>query len=161
MKTKTIFLSVIATFAVACSGDKQRQENTKASDAVPEMNISQDVNISGQWYIENIFFNDSVYTRPAEEVPGSRQYILFEPDGTYSIMTNSNQASGEYTLNRFTISLKDAAWTELATENMRTEEAMRKILPLLSTIEIENDSVLRINSDSEPYLILLKATERK
>lgn len=160
MKTKTLILSIIALFIVACSGSKQREE-TPTTDSVTEVKLSPESSILGQWYIENIFFNDSVYTRPSEEVPGSRQYILFEPDCSYSIKTNSNHADGEYTVNNSTISFKEAAWTELACDNMKTEEAMRKILPLLSTIEIDNDSVMRINSDSGPYLILLKATEKK
>lgn len=156
MKTNSLFLSLMALSFVACSGSQQPQEQKKQVD-----DSASEVNLLGQWYIENIFFNDSVYTRPSEEVPGSRQYILFEPDGSYSIMTNCNHAAGEYALDHTSISFKDAAWTELATDNMKTEEALRKILPLLKTVEIENDSIMRINSDFEPYLILLKATEIK
>ncbi|MDE6395966.1 MAG: META domain-containing protein [Muribaculaceae bacterium] len=76
-------------------------------------------------------------------------------------MTNCNNGAGKYTLSGMNISFDDATWTELACDNMATEEAMRSILPMLRTVEVENDSVMRINSDSEPYLILLKAREIK
>lgn len=159
MKAKFLLFPAIAIMT-ACTGSQQSnlptQDNVEAQcDTIPTADIL------GQWYIENIFFNDSTYVRPAEEIPGSRQYVLFEPEGTYSVMTNCNHGAGSYTIDGNKITFQDAAWTEMACDNMSTEEAMRKILPLLSTVEIENDSVMRINSNSEPYLILLKAKEIK
>ena len=145
---------------MACSGNKQTKESLTQGDISGADRVAHP-DILGQWYIENIFFNDSTYTRPSEQCPGIRQYILFESDGDYSVMTNCNHGAGKYTLSNTEISFRDAAWTELACDNMATEEAIRRILPLLRSVEIENDSVMRINSDSEPYLILLKAKEIK
>ncbi|MDE6427692.1 MAG: hypothetical protein K2K59_01930, partial [Muribaculaceae bacterium] len=53
------------------------------------------VDMQGQWDIENIVFNDSTYVRPAEEVPGSRQYITFD-SGQYFVQTNCNTLAGSY-----------------------------------------------------------------
>lgn len=160
MKVQYLIFSLFALLAVSCSGNKnQSQEEAKADTTTSDtLDIA---NVLGQWYIENIFFNDSNYVRPTDEVPDSRMYVLFDADSNYSVMTNCNHGAGHYKLIGNSISFEDAAWTELACDNMNTEEAMRKILPMLCTVEIENDSVMRINSDSEPYLILLKAKEIK
>lgn len=157
MKTKILILYLIALTVAACSGNKQEKQSALHNDMQYAMLDPYD--ISGKWYIENIFFNDSTYIRPSEQCHASCQYILFESGGEYSVMTNCNHAAGTYTLSNTNISFQEAAWTELACDNMTSEEALRKILPLLRRVEIENDSVMRINSDSEPYLILIKAKE--
>ncbi|MDE6301533.1 MAG: META domain-containing protein [Muribaculaceae bacterium] len=157
---KVLNFLLIALLAVSCSGNKeQSREEAKMDDMAPEAVVNADV--FGQWYIKNIFFSDSAYVRPADEVPGSRMYVLFEEDGAYSVMTNCNHGAGLCQLSGNAISFEDAAWTELACDNMKTEEAMRKILPMLRTVEIENDSVMRINSETGAYLILIRATETK
>ena len=160
MKVKYFLFPVIALLAVACSGNKNQSQKEVKTDVATAVTVNN-ADILGQWYIENIFFSDSDFVRPTEEIPGSRMYVIFEPDSSYSVMTNCNHGAGHYKLSGNAISFEDAAWTELACDNMKTEEAIRKILPLLGTVEIENDSVMRINSDAEPYLILLKAKEIK
>ena len=160
MKVKFLIIPLIFPLIVSCSGGKKGSTEIKDTNNVSAIN-SGSVDIAGQWYIENIFFNDSTYTRPAEVCPGSRQYVLFESDGSYSVMTNCNHCVGKYSLSGNVISFRDGAWTELACDNMATEEAMHKILPLLCTVDVENDSVMRINSDTDPYLILLRANEIK
>ena len=159
MKVPYLLFSLFALFAAACSGNIHQKQVEPAVDDAPES--GENAYILGQWYIENICFSDSDYVRPTEEVPGSRMYILFEPDGSYSVMTNCNHGAAQYKLTGQAISFEDAAWTELACDNMKVEEAMRKILPLLRTVELENDSVMRINSKAAPYLILTKAREIK
>ena len=154
-----IFLSIVL-LALSCCGNKHQSQEEVREDEATKVTIDS-VNLLGQWYIENIFFSDSAYVRPSEEVPGSRMYVLFEADCCYSVMTNCNHGAGHYKRSGNTITFDDAVSTELACDNMKTEEAMRKILPLLRTVEVENDSVMRINSVTESYLILLKAKETK
>ena len=77
-------------------------------------------------------------------------------------MTNCNHGSGGYVLRGDSISFGDGAWTEMACDNMATEDAIKRILPALNTVEVDNDSIMRINSnESSQYLILRKATETK
>lgn len=122
----------------------------------------ESIDMRGQWYIENIVFNDSVYVRPSEEVPESRQYIVFE-DETYFIQTNCNTMSGYYSVKGDSIFIGDGAMTEMACDNMATEDALRKIIPHIMTIDVETDTITRLNSgiDSSEYIILRKATEKK
>ena len=50
--------------------------------------------------------------------------------------------------------------TEMACENMAVEDALRKILPGIATVDVQNDSVARLcgRTPSE-YIMLIKATE--
>ena len=149
-----------ACFAVAmmasCTGNKGSVD--KESAAVNDIAAEANVGLKGQWYIENIFFNDSDYVRPAEILPDVRQYVQFT-DSTYAIMTNCNSISGYYTLSGDSITLGDGMMTEMACDNMQTEDALRRILPDIATIDAENDSIVRLNCRNHSgYLILKKNT---
>ncbi len=136
---------------VACSPKET------AKDPQPE----PAVDMQGQWYIESIVFSDEDYVRPAEEVVGSRQYITFDADG-YFIQTNCNTFSGSYSVSGDTLTLSDGAMTEMACDNMATEEAVRRILNQSAAIDVENDSITRLNfTATEAYMVLRKATEKK
>ena len=151
MKKVVLLLGVAVTLLTGCSGNNQRVD--RLSDIE-----KQQVEIQGQWYLENIVLSDSVNVRPSEEVPGSRQYILLT-DSTYSIITNCNAISGNYTLKGDSICLSDGAMTEVACDNMTTEDALRKILPYIVTVDMENDSIMRLNcSVPSEYIVLRKAT---
>ena len=84
-----------------------------------------------------------------------RQYIVFE-DSTYFIMTNCNSFNGSYTVRGDSIRLGDGAMTEMACDDMQTEDALRRILPHISTIDVQNDSVVRLNGAVPAECILLR-----
>ena len=99
--------------------------------------------------------------RPDETIHSVRQYISFE-DSTYFIQTNCNTISGTYTIKGDSITLGDGAMTEMACDDMSVEDALRRILPDISTIDVQNDSVVRLNGSTPAECILLrKAFERK
>ncbi|MDE7089124.1 MAG: META domain-containing protein, partial [Prevotella sp.] len=109
---------------------------------------------------ENIVLSDSENVRPMEEVTDSRQYIQFE-DSTYFIKTNCNSISGFYTIKGDSINLGAGMMTRMACENMATEDALCRILPRIVTVDIENDSIARLNSNTDSaYIVLRKATEK-
>ncbi len=141
-----------AAIATGCSDSKENKSTTKDNAATA---ATVETDLRGQWFIENIVFNDSDYVRPDEVVPGISQYFVFE-DSTYFIMTNCNSFSGTYTVKGDTILLGNAAMTELACDNMQTEEALRRILPCISTIDVQNDSVVRLNGAMPAECILLR-----
>ena len=84
-----------------------------------------------------------------------KQYIVFE-DNTYFIMTNCNSFNGSYTLKGDSITLGDGAMTEMACDDMQTEDDLRRILPRISTIDVLNDSVIRLNGTAPAECILLR-----
>ncbi|MDE6574519.1 MAG: META domain-containing protein [Muribaculaceae bacterium] len=160
MKT-SIQLTLIAlalVFGSSCTGFKR--ENS-VSNENRSSDVADHANIKGQWMLENIVFNDSDYVQPSEAVPGSRTYITLE-DSTYFIRTNCNTISGSYCVKGDSIVLHDGIMTEKACDNMIIEDAIRRILPNITTVNIENDSIARLNSRTPAeYIVLHKTTGRK
>lgn len=153
MQIKSLFAAAAVVAVMAgCSGNKDSKAD--AAEAEPQTETPA-ADMRGQWYIENIVFSDSDYVRPDEAVPGVSQYIVFE-DSTYFIMTNCNSISGTYSVKGDSITLGDGAMTEMACDNMATEDALRRILPAISTIDVQNDSVVRLNGSTPAECILLR-----
>ncbi len=153
LQIKSLFAAAVAVAVMAgCSGNKDSKADGVAAEPQTETAAAD---MRGQWYIENIVFSDSDYVRPDEAVPGVSQYIVFE-DSTYFIMTNCNSISGTYSVKGDSITLGDGAMTEMACDNMATEDALRRILPAISTIDVQNDSVVRLNGSTPAECILLR-----
>ncbi len=160
MKKSFLISTLLLVIATACSTGKTESSAEEARESAQPQEVSAD--IQGQWYLENIVFSDSVFVRPSEEVPGVRQYITFNADSSYYIHTNCNSLSGSYSLHGDSITIGDGMMTEMACDNMATEDALRKILPHIATVDVENDSVMRLNaSESSEYIVLIKAKEKK
>lgn len=158
--TRKSILSVATALTILTASCGSNKENKETADNQQQENVAN-ADVRGQWYLENIVFSDSDYVRPAEEVPGKRQYIIFE-DSTYFIQTNCNTFSGTYTIKGDSITLGDGAKTEMACDNMATEDAIRRILLNIATVYIENDSIARLDSrNPSEYILLRKATEKK
>lgn len=51
--------------------------------------------------------------------------------------------------------------TEMACDDMRTEDALRRILPRISTIDVQNDSVVRLNGLAPAECILLRKAKKE
>lgn len=156
MKTNNISFIAVAALLMAtvtgCSGNKEAKSDRLDNNAKTEV---ANADIRGQWYIENIVFSDSDYVRPDETSSSMKQYIVFE-DSTYFIMTNCNSISGSYTVKGYSIKLGDGAMTEMACDDMKTEDALRRILSHISTIDVQNDSVVRLNGSAPAECILLR-----
>lgn len=146
---------ILLTLVVACACTRPNSSDATQMNRT-EYSGQTSVDLTGQWYIENIVFNDSTYVRPEEEVPGSQQYITFEKE-TFSIITNCNSFSGSYIISNDSIKMEDVGMTEIACDNMATEDALRRILPNVATVDINNDSIVRLNCiDVSSYIILRK-----
>lgn len=156
MKTYNIsFIAGVILFLImttGCSGNKETKSDRAGEEIQTEV---ANADIRGQWYIENIIFSDSDYVRPDETSSSMKQYIVFE-DSTYFIMTNCNTFNGSYTVKGDSIKLGDGIMTEMACDDMQTEDALRRILPHISTIDVQNDSVVRLNGLAPAECILLR-----
>lgn len=152
---RTYNISIIAgvillvAAATGCSGNKESKAN-KVADAAQTETVNAD--IRGQWYIENIVISDSDYVRPDET---SKPYIVFK-DSTYFIMTDCNSISGSYTLKGDSIKLSDGTMTELACDDMQTEDALRRVLPHISRIDVQYNSGVRLIGSAPTEWILLR-----
>lgn len=156
MKKSNITLIACAALLIASAIGCSNNKETKSNKADEETQIEiANADIRGQWFIENIVFSDSDYVRPDETSSSMKQYIVFE-DSTYFIMTNCNSISGSYSVKGDSIRLGDGAMTEMACDDMQTEDALRRILPHISTIDVQNDSVVRLNGSAPAECILLR-----
>lgn len=153
IKSLAVAAMISAAMATGCNSSNKEKEAENAADS--RSAEVEDVDIRGQWYIENIVFNDSDYVRPAEVVPGSTQYINFD-DSAYYIMTNCNSISGSYSVKGDSITIGDGPMTEMACDNMATEDALRRILPDIRTVDVQNDSVIRLNGVTPAECIMLR-----
>lgn len=159
MKNGILLSMAVAAIFTACSSNKEESSAGVNDNALTD---EMSADIRGQWYLENIVFNDSVNVRPSEEVPGVRQYITFNDDSTFYIQTNCNSISGGYEQKGDSIILGAGIMTEMACDNMATEDALRKILPDIVTLDVENDTIMRLNTTvPSKYIVLKKATEKK
>ena len=161
--TRKSILSVATALTIltaSCGGNK---ENKEAADNLQKETVAN-VDMRGQWYLDSIVFSDSDYVRvrPDERLSSIHQYIVFE-DNSYFIKTNCNTISGSYTIKGDSITLGDGAMTEMACDDISVEEALRRILPNIATVYIQNDSIARLDSrNPSEYIVLRKAPiERK
>lgn len=156
-KSNMVFIigaALLMAAATGCFGNKEAKSDQSNNKAQTEV---ANADIRGQWYIENIVFNDSDYVRPDEKSSSMKQYIVFE-DSAYFIMTNCNSFNGSYTVKGDSIKLSDGAVTEMACDDMKTEDALRRILPHISRIDVHYNSGVRlIGSAPSEYILLRKA----
>lgn len=161
MKTNnTSFIAGVALLvatATGCTGNKEAKADKLDNNAKTEV---ANADIHGQWYIENIVFSDSDYVRPDETSSSMKPYIVFE-DSTYFIMTNCNSISGSYTVKGDSVRLSDGAMTEMACDDMQTEDALRRILPHISTIDVHYNSGVRLVGSAPAEWILLRKAKNE
>lgn len=155
MKEKWGIGLCMALAMASCTGNgRLAGGGTDGETALQE--TQEDVNINGQWRIDSIVLGGSSSVRPGEENPDVCQYFVFT-DSTYSIMTNCNSFYGTVAISGDSIALGDGMVTELACDNMVTEDALRKILPKIVAVDVVNDSVIRLNgSTPSEYIVLGK-----
>lgn len=141
---------------MACSGVKG--ESSSDSVMVQSETAGRECSLTGQWLIENVEVNDSVYVRPSEIGEGVTSYIDFREDNTFGIMTNCNHIGGNYHLSGDSISFSDMSCTEMACDNMELEEILKKVLPQIRAVDCLNDSLTRLNAaNAEAYIVLKKS----
>lgn len=156
--TRTSILSAATALTIltaSCGGNKENKETVGNQQQETVANVD----VHGQWYLDSIVFSDSDYVRvrPDERLSSIHQYIVFE-DNSYFIKTNCNTISGSYTIKGDSITLGDGVMTEMACDNMAVEEALRRILPNIATVYIQNDSIARLDSrNPSEYIVLRKA----
>lgn len=146
---------MIAVLALASCTSK-----SGAGTDAPENGLADSVAVAaptldGQWNLEEIALGDSTRIRPSDGLP--EQYITFT-DNSYSIQTNCNTLAGEYSLVGDSISFGDGLMTEMACENMNVEDALRQLLPVITTVTVENDSTIRLSGATPTdYIVIRKA----
>lgn len=141
-----------AALFASCGSETRNTENI----VVDELGVIEDYTIFGSWAIDEIVENDSMACHPSEIDPEVAQTITFHPDSTFGVVTNCNSIGGGFAISGDTIIFGDMFKTEMACDNMVSEEMISRVLPTLTRIEFESDSVTKlIAHDSTSRYILL------
>lgn len=148
---KNIILYLLPTvfMMMSCGGQSNRA-------GVSDMSAADSASIEGQWLLEQVVVNDTLYVRPAEIDPAWKLYARFYNDSTFGFQTGCNAIGGKYIQTGETISMSDMMWTEMACENMRVEELLKDVLPQVKSVDWSNDSTVRLNTSSSAYIVLKK-----
>lgn len=152
---KKVYISCLAAIAIlsACTGSKN--DNQESVDAA-ENNSNVAEAITGEWSIENIVVNDSLNARPAETNPDNILQFTFNNDGSFGATTTCNSLGGEYKVNGDSIIFNNVLKTEMACEDMTIETLLAQVINDANSIDMENDSILRINCINDGEYLILK-----
>lgn len=135
---KRIFFGTIgAILLAACSSTTNNSNNAPETTAV-----AADTTLSGRWNIETIHVSDSLHLHPAGVA------VIFGADSTFTFITGCNNIGGGYLATADSIQFLNPWRTEMACEDMTTEDAIAAVLQSIHTYTIENDSTLILGSDS-------------
>lgn len=138
---KSLLLSVCAAAALLVSC-------TSSPKKVAEVDDVETVNpVEGRWSIDRVQLSDSAVL-VIDTAVMAEQFVEFNADSTYVVLTNCNSISGAYALNGDSITLADGAMTEMACDDMRAEDMLRVILPQISAYAVDGDS-LRLSAASQ------------
>lgn len=143
-------VAAAAVMLAACQGKQSTATDATAADEATRTLV-------GQWNIENVVLNDSTYARPAELTPDTEQYVVFEADNHYAFHTNCNTIQGSFTEKGDSLTIEPGLMTRMACENMEVEDLLCRIIPDIKTVDYQNDSIARLNTDNSAYIVLRKA----
>lgn len=145
---KLFYFAAACAAAIFASCSTQHTETDKVNPA----------DLIGQWNLKVVALTDSATISPADIDPETNQTVTFGADSTVSFATNCNIVGGSYVAAGDSLTFGDMFATRMACPDMRVEDMLGKILPMIRTYNFENDSTLRLNSDLPAvYLLLTKA----
>lgn len=151
MKMKIIPALAIALLTAACHSNTRESDNNSLSN----------IDIRGQWDIENITLSKTESLNPAKLTPDTRQYFIFN-DSSYSIRTNCNTISGPYRRNGSDIQVEPLIMTRMACISMATEDALCKLLPRIEKLSVKSKDVIKLcGKEPSEYIILRKSTNEE
>lgn len=152
---KRILYILPAIFLMVSCGsqnNKSLSDNSKMSDS----DTTACASVEGQWLLEHIVVNDTLEVRPVDIDPDSKLYAHFYNDSTFNFQTGCNAIGGRYVQVGDSIIIRDMMWTEIACDEMTVEELLKDILPQVKTVDLDNDSILRLNTPTSAYIVLKK-----
>lgn len=150
---KAVYLCWIFA-AVSCVGNRDKMPADVALDSECESSVSS---VKGKWLIENVVVDDTLCLRSSDK----RCYFNFHDDGTFGISTNCNSSGGEYRICGDSISFTNVCWTEMACDDMTMEDMLKKVIPNVCVIDISNDSIAQLNTNTAPRscIIIKKSSD--
>lgn len=138
----------------ACGG-KSGQIVSDSEKAIA-LNRDQCASVEGEWILEQVVMDDTLEVRPADIDPERKLYAHFYTDSSFNFQTGCNSIDGRFVQNGDSIRFFDMLITEMACDNMKTEQLLNQVLPKVKTVDWNNDSIVRLNTGSSAYVVLKK-----
>ncbi len=146
-----------AALVCSCSGSKQQVGAAAVEEVITEVVTPAPAEImNGGFRVENVVVNDSLSASPAKETPDEPTYANFTGN-QYAFKTNCNIIQGGYTLSGDSITLNPGLSTRMACPNMKVEDLLSMIIPQITTVSVENDSTVRLNTSSNGYILMVRS----
>ncbi len=157
---KILLAGVAATcLTAACGGSGAGRTVPQADEALN----ATSVDLTGKWLVTEIQISDGQLVRPAEVDSTAATTFTFANDsvaGTvYGIVTNCNSLGGTYAVRGDSIGFNDGFSTMMLCPDMTVEEAIKSVLPQITTFSMPTDSTLRLSGASAAYIKLRRTSE--
>lgn len=151
---RILYMLPVFLLMASCSG----QQNNSLSDTshVSDTDNAVCISIEGQWLLEHVVVNDTLDVRPADVDPEFKLYAHFYNDSTFNFQTGCNAIGGRYVQTGDSIVMSDMLCTEMACQDMRVEELLKDVMPQVKTVDWNNDSIMRLNTQTSAYIVLKK-----
>lgn len=145
-------LALIASVAlvIGCVEQGNESSNTSAQNGAESVDHANITNIKWQWA-------GTVGTSSTQSVvPNKEQYTLeFLPDGTYSMTTDCNSGSGNYTLDGQSLSIEPGMITLVYCGEQSLEPQYLSLLGSVTSMALEDGQLLlSVGNNSEKMVFI-------
>lgn len=142
---KVLGIAAVALVALSSCGGKEKKccKNDCANTVADATEL-----IKGEWSLDSIVMGDSVKINVKGIESEQPQAMSFDADSTFFVQTNCNTLRGDYTLKGDSIKFGNALSTMMACPDMKVEDALKQVLPLVKTVAFANDSTMTLKADS-------------
>lgn len=144
MKKLLIPAAAIVLMA-ACTGKTAPAAETEAAETPAAQSLA------GEWLLESIVVGDSTHVAPQTDLT-----VSFNDDSTFCFSTGCNTICGTFGQQGDSLSLTNMLTTEMACDDMTTEDVLKTILLDVSTLESVNDTTVRLNTTPPQTYITLR-----
>lgn len=111
--------------------------------------------IAGNWKVETYVDPFSSQFSATLSADGGRYVLQLHDSGFFSLTTDCNTVSGNYSVSDSKLRFIDPSATEMACEHEAVERCLKAILPLVDSYDCPDDSTLMLLGSSGNSLIKL------
>lgn len=137
-----IFAALVVAL-MSCNSNTQSTSESKDSTEKTEVADKQ-ISLAGQWRLI-----DYAGEKEMKNFNSDENYILtFDTEnGTFGMQTDCNSLSGSYKTEGDSIKFDNIAKTLMACPNDEVEKEIGRILPMIDTYTVKNDTILALRAD--------------
>ena len=111
--------------------------------------------IVGNWKVVTYVDPFSSQFSATRSADGGQYVLQLHDSGFFSLTTDCNTVSGNYSVGDGTLRFIDPSATEMACEHEAVERCLKAVLPLVEAYDCPDDSSLRLHGSSGNSLITL------